>query len=215
VPGPVKPRRYDNSRRQVAASRTRSAILAAARELIAERGYLATTVADVATRAGVAVDTIYAAVGTKPELFRLLIETALSGTDEVVPGEQRDYAARMRATDGAAAKLDIYAGAIAQIQPKLAPLHAALSAASGGVPELAELWHKISERRAVNMRRLAADLAETAELRDDLTLQEVADIIWSLNSSEYYTMLVTERGWTVERYAAWLADAWKRLLLKG
>jgi hypothetical protein len=34
-----------------------------------------------------------------------------------------------------------------------------------------------------------------------------------MNSSEYYAMLVHERGWPPERYEAWLYDAWTRLLL--
>jgi hypothetical protein len=45
----------------------------------------------IAGRAGVALDTVYAAVGRKPELARLLIETAISGTDHATPAEQRDY----------------------------------------------------------------------------------------------------------------------------
>ena len=35
-----------------------------------------------AGRAGVALDTVYGSVGRKPELARLLIETAISGTDQ-------------------------------------------------------------------------------------------------------------------------------------
>lgn len=63
------------------------------------------------------------------------------------------------------------------------------------------------------MRLLAADLTSTNALRPELTLDEVADIIWTMNSSEYYAMVVHERGWSPERYEAWLYDAWTRLLL--
>lgn len=63
------------------------------------------------------------------------------------------------------------------------------------------------------MRDLAADLRATGQLRDDLDDGEVADIIWSLNAVDYY-MLLRERGWSAERFAAWLADAWTRLLLR-
>ncbi len=57
-----------------------------------------TTVAAIARRAGVAPDTVYASVGTKPALFELLIESALSGRDEAVPGARRDYVEAMRRT---------------------------------------------------------------------------------------------------------------------
>ena len=83
VPVAVKPRSrpYNARRRQAAASRRRQTILAAATRLFLERGYLATTMTDIAVEAGVALDTIYALAGRKPRLFRLLIETAISGTD--------------------------------------------------------------------------------------------------------------------------------------
>ena len=86
---PVK-RRYDTTRRQQGAARTQAAILDAARELFGTRGYAATPMTAIADQAGVALDTVYAAVGRKPELARLLVETAISGTDQAVPAEQRD-----------------------------------------------------------------------------------------------------------------------------
>ena len=63
------------------------------------------------------------------------------------------------------------------------------------------------------MRLFAQDLAATGELRPGLDVDEVADVVWSLNSAEYYTLLVRERGWPPARFAAWLADTWCRLFL--
>ncbi len=213
VPEQVKPRRYDSSRRKLAAAQTRSLILAAARELFVSHGYGTTTVAAIAERAGVAQDTVYAAVGTKPAIFRLLMESALSGRDETVPGAQREYVIQMRAAPDVRSKLAIYAAAVTAIQGRLAPLFVALRAAASANPELAQLRREISERRARNMRDLAADLATTGELRVDVDGDEIADVIWAMNSSEYYALLVLERGWTPERFERWLLDAWTRLLL--
>ena len=57
---PVKtPRRYDSSARREQARATRRQVLAAATALFLERGYAATTMADVAARAGVVVQTVY------------------------------------------------------------------------------------------------------------------------------------------------------------
>jgi AcrR family transcriptional regulator len=215
VPDQVKPRRrYDGSRRRDAAAATKSTILLAARELFIADGYASTTMAAIASRAAVAPDTVYAAVGTKPVLFRLLIESALSGASEAVPGEDREYAKQMRAAGDVRTKLAIYAAAVTGIQQRLAPLFLALRAAAATHPELDRLWTEITERRARNMRALADDLASTGELRTDLTLDEVADIIWTTNSSEYYAQLVLERGWSHPRFERWLFDAWSRLLLK-
>jgi hypothetical protein len=80
-------------------------------------------------------------------------------------------------------------------------------------PTCAELWTDITNRRASNMRALAADLRAAGGLREDLTDEEVADVVWSMNAVEYWLLLVGERGWTPERFRSWIADAWIRLLL--
>jgi AcrR family transcriptional regulator len=209
MPGPVK-RRYDATRRRQAAARTRTAILDAARELFTERGYAATPMTAIADRAGVALDTVYAAAGRKPDLARLLIETAISGTDQAVPAEQRDYVRAIQAAADAGTKIAVYAAAVAAIAPRMALVLAIIQQAPDE-PELAQLWRQIAERRAANMRLFVADLATVAPLR--LNLDEAADIVWATNAAELYQLLVGQRGWTPERYERFLTDTWQRLLL--
>jgi AcrR family transcriptional regulator len=210
---PVKSRPYHAPRRRESAAQTRRAILDAATRLFAEHGYSAVTMATIATEAGVATDTVYAAIGPKPVLFRLLIERAISGEDEPVTAEERDYVRAIHAEPDARQKLAIYARAIRRIQARLAPLFLALQAAASSELELAALWAEIGERRATNMRRLAAELADTGALRRDISVDEAADVIWSMNAAEFYVLLVQQRGWAPERYEQWLSDAWQRLLL--
>jgi len=206
-------RRYNASRRAAQAAATRRSVLAAARELFVRQGYRATTVSQIAERAGVAVDTVYASVGRKPEVLRELVETSVSGTDHAVPAVRRDYVAQIHAAQGARAKITVYALAIIEIQQRLAPVFLALCDAAATEPACAALWTSIAERRAANMREFAAELRATGELRDDLTDDEVADIVWSMNASEYWVLLVVQRGWAPDRFGRWLADAWIRLLL--
>jgi AcrR family transcriptional regulator len=209
MPGPVK-RRYDATGRRQAAARTRSAILDAARQLFAEHGYTATPMTAVAGRAGVALDTVYATVGRKPELARLLIETAISGTDQAIAAEQRDYVQAIQAAPDAKTKIAIYAAAITAIAPRMALVLGIIQQAAAE-PELAALRTEIAERRAANMRRFVADLAAAAPLR--LDPGQAADIVWATNSAELYQLLVGQRGWTPQRYEQFLADTWQRLLL--
>jgi len=212
MPAPVK-RRYDATRRRQAAARTRTAILDAARELFTERGYTATPMTAIAERAGVALDTVYASVGRKPELARLLIETAISGTSDAVPAEGRDYVRAVRAAADAEAKITIYASAIRAIAARMAPLLAALQQAAPAEPALAALLQEISGRRHANMRLFAADLAAVATLR--VSVDEAADIVWATNASELYQLLVGQCGWTPQHYEQFLADLWRRMLLPG
>jgi AcrR family transcriptional regulator len=206
-------RRYDAPRRAEQAAATRRAILTAARDLFVRRGYVTTTVAEIAERAQVSVDTVYATIGRKPVLLREVVETAISGGDRAVPAVERDYVIAIRAAPTARDMLAIYAGAITSIHQRLAPIFLALRDAALHDPTSAELWAEIAHRRARNMRGFAADLRATGELRADLTHDEVADIVWSMNAVEYWVLLVHERGWTADRFRAWLADAWVRLLL--
>lgn len=213
VDGPVKTRRYRSPTRAAQAARTRRQILRSARELFLAQGYAATTMAQIAEHAGVAVDTVYAAVGTKPALLRLLLETAISGTDEAVPAERRDYVTRIRAADGAREKLSIYATALVEILPRLAPLEQVLDEAARQDPDLAALHSEIHQRRASNMLRLAEGLAQTGQLRPTVSVQEAADVIWATNAATFYSLLMSRPGWTPDRYGTWLADTWTRILL--
>jgi AcrR family transcriptional regulator len=206
-------RRYHSPRRLEQAVATRRAVLDAARDLFVSKGYLATTVADVARQARVAVDTVYATVGRKPALLREVVETAISGGDQAVPAEQRNYVARVRAATTARGKIEAYVAGLVDIQPRLAPVYLALRDAAATDADSAALWSEISGRRAANMRLFAADLRSTGELRPDLPDDEVADVVWSMNGPEYWLLLVGERGWSADRFAAFLVDAWERLLL--
>jgi AcrR family transcriptional regulator len=210
---PVK-RSYDATNRKAAARKTQEGIISAATRLFMERGYVPTTMAAIADAAGVAVDTVYASVGPKPVLFRLLIERAISGAERPVDPMDRNYVREMRAEQDAGRKLEIYAAATREIQERMAPLFAVLHAAARTDQELAQLWSDISERRARNMVLLAEDLASTGSVRRDLSIQDVADIVWATNASEFYALLVLQRGWSPERFEHWLADSWKRILLE-
>jgi AcrR family transcriptional regulator len=212
---PTQGRRpYRSPRRAEQAAQTRHAILQAARELIVERGYTRATIADIAARAGVAADTVYAAVGRKPVILRELVETSLSGGDEAVPAAQRDYVRRLQAAPDGETKLGIYAAAVAEIMPRLVPIFLALRDAAVEDHDCRALWAEISTRRARNMLELAADLRVTGQIRPDLSDQQVADIVWSMNAPEYVELLTVQRGWTAEEVGAFLRDAWVRVLLR-
>lgn len=211
----VNGRVYDNAARQTQSAETRQRVLNAAHQLIVERGYRKTTVADIALEAGVHIDTVYALVGRKPVLLRELIEQAVSGTDRAVTPEERNYVKAILAEPDPARKLAIYARAVRHIQARMAPLFLALRDASATEPEAGVVWREISDRRAKNMRDLVRNLKAADGLRDDLSIDEAADTIWATNSSELYVLLTVERGWSADRYERWLADTWCRLLLRN
>ena len=84
-------RRYVSPLRREAAARTRLAVLDAARELFTAQGYMATTVDEIAGRAGVSKPTVFAAAGSKQAILKQLRDIALAGDDEPVPVAQRPW----------------------------------------------------------------------------------------------------------------------------
>ena len=213
MPKEVKRRSYDTTRRDAQSDATRQRIIGAARSLIIERGYRATSIAAIAEVADVNIDTVYALVGRKPLLLREVIEQAISGTDHPVSATERDYVKAIIAEPDPAEKLAIYARATRAIHARMAPLYLALRDAAATDRDAQREWNTISQRRAANMRDLARDLRRANGLRAGLSITEAADILWVTNSAELYVLLTIERVWTPRHYQRWLTDTWQRLLL--
>ncbi len=212
VPQQVKTRSYRSPHRREQAAATRSSVLTAARELLQNNGYAATSVADIARLAGVSVDTVYASVGRKPQIVLAVIDMVLGAADEPVPAEQRDYVRAIQREPTALGKIKVYAAAVARLIPQTAPLQEILRTAGQTDADCAAAWQHLVRRRAANMRLFAADLRSTGELRGDLADEEVADVVWSTNAAEYW-LLLEQRGWTSARYETLLVDLWSRMLL--
>src|ERR687888_489413 len=105
----VKPRprrRYDATRRQAQAAQTRQDILDAAQRLFLDRGYAA-----IAQAAGVVVETIYRAHGSKAELFKAVVRAAVAGgtARAEVPVEQRPAIQAVIAETDPHRQLELYA----------------------------------------------------------------------------------------------------------
>jgi AcrR family transcriptional regulator len=213
----VKTRTYTSTRRRARALKNRRAIIEAANELFTTRGYRDTSVTEIAERAHVSVDTLYVAVGRKPQLLLavhdlVLGEMELDEEARPLVADQRAYVKAVRAEATAAGKIRVYADALTRVLPRTAPLMRALLEAAASDPDCRRVWDSVDQRRAANMRLLAADLRSTGELRPDLSDDEVADLIWSMNSPVYFSTLA-DRGWTAERYADLVADVWTRTLV--
>jgi AcrR family transcriptional regulator len=212
----VKPRRrYDSSRRQAQAAQTRQDILAAAHRLFLERGYAGTTLAAIATAAGVVVETIYRAYGSKAELFKAVVRAAVAGgaNHAQVPVEQRPAIAAVIAETDPHRQFELYAATQPGIHARAGPLLRVLIGAATADPELAEVWTQIEDERRNGLARFAQLLADRGALRPELPVEEARDLLWTLNSLAVHDLLVLRCGWSPERYRDWLGGALARELL--
>jgi len=210
---PVKPRRYDASRRRAQARRTRQAIIDAARHRFLHDGYTVTTIAAIAADADASPDTIYKSFGGKAGLLRAMCDDALSGAGPV-PAQQRSDA--MQAAEPDRATLLRGLGTLtAEVAPRIAPLLLLLATAAGNDPALAELQAQLEDARLARMTQVARTLAGKTPLRAGRTVDETADIMWAYSSPELYRLLVITRGWTPERYGEFVGESLVDALLEG
>src|SRR5262245_51693198 len=137
---PVKPtRRYDVSRRQEQALENRRRVLAAARRLFFEQGYVETAMPEIAKAAGVSVQTVYKTFANKATLLKAVFDVSVAGDDEPVPMAERDVIGAIQAEPDAARKITMYFEHLAEAAPRVVPVQllaraaASADAAAGGV----------------------------------------------------------------------------------
>jgi len=208
---PVKPRRrYDSTRRRAQARETRDAILDVARRRFLREGFGPTTVAAIAAEAGVSVDTVYKAFGGKAGLLRAVCERALAG-EGPVPAEARSDALQSTETDPRAI-LRGWGALTTEVAPRVAPILLLIRQAAAD-PEMAGLQAEMDGQRLKRMTHNARALARAGHLRDDLTVEGAGEILWIYSSPQLYELLVLLRGWPLERYGTFIADAMIAALL--
>ncbi|HET9347491.1 MAG TPA: helix-turn-helix domain-containing protein [Candidatus Limnocylindrales bacterium] len=212
----VKPRRtYRSTRRAEQAAQTRRDIVMASGALFRERGYAGTSMPAIAEAAGVAIETIYRAFGSKAGLFRAVIEAALAGgaARADTPVEERPAIRAVIEELDPRRKVELYAATQPGIHRRAGPLLRTLLGAAGTDPELRGLWDEMEAWRLTGQGRFVGMLAEAGALRPGLDLDEARDVTWTLCSLANYDLLVTARGWSDARYERWLATTLKAALL--
>lgn len=211
----VKPRRrYDGSRRQDAAQQTQREVLAAARRLFVEHGYAATSVRQIADEAGVSVQTLYGGFTNKAGILKRLGDVAVVGDDEPVALADRSVVAEMQAMDDPYAVLARNAAMVRGIWDRFGDLLPVLRSAAAVEPEVADEQHRnVVVNRRAGMGHLVGLLSGLQALRPGLEAGEAADVAWALCGPDVYEALVLVRGWTSDRYEAWLAETLQGALL--
>lgn len=197
-------RRYDSSGRQAQARRNREAILDAAQRQFLEGGYAATTIAAVAAEAGVSVETIYKAFGGKPGLVRAIYDRGLVGR-QAVPAYQRADELRERGTDPRTIMRN-WGRIASEVHSMVSPIERLVRAAAASDPDMAALLQAHNDLREARARHHARFLRERGYLRQGISLGQATDILWTCTSDELYDLLVTQRGWSLPRFARFLGD---------
>lgn len=210
-----KPRRvYDNRRRAEQARATRRRVLAAAHDLLLAEGYAGTTMAGIARAANVSVESVYKGFGSKAALVKELYDVTLAGDDEPIPIAQRPEFKALAAEPDPRRKLAHYAALAHVLVGRVGPLLAVLLAgARGGDPELREFAATVNRERLLGATGVVRHVADVGALRPGLDVDRARDIVWTLISPEVHDLLVVARGWSLDDYETWLAQALADALL--
>ena len=194
------PRRADKARR------TRLALIAAAAELFAERGYTGTTIEAIAQKAGVARPTVFTSMpGGKPQLLKEARDVAIAGDDEPVPIPQRTWYVQTLAQSDPVVLLRMQSGNNRRILERVAALELVIRA-TGADPALATLAAEARRQRRFGAATITGRLHELGALRPGLTHEAARDIYYAIASPEVFMLLTHDQGWSGTAYEEWLAD---------
>lgn len=211
--GDVKRRTYDSPRRREQAAATRLAILQAAEHLFEERGYVGTSVAEIADEAGVALKTVYAVFGTKAEVLRALWNLRMRGDEDPVPIPERQSYRDTVAEPSPRRRLARVARNVRLIRERTGALPEIVRVAAPADEQIAVLWERFErDLYEKGMRGIAESLERDGVLSADV--ETATDILWTLTHPDLYRLLVRRRGWSADRYETWLADAMRSQLLR-
>ena len=211
----VKPQRrpYRSPRRAARAAGTREAILVAAHRLFLTAGWTNTTIAAVASAAGVSNETVYASFGSKKAILRELVVRAVRAGEPDTPlTEQPSLKKIMRETDQGR-QIELFAADIAALLDRVAPLMDVVRTASQTSDELAALYAQLHAGRRKNLEWFAGVLQQHGPLRGGLDAETAGGLIWRLASPELFLLARRVENVSRRAFADWLAATLKRLLL--
>jgi len=189
------------------AQQTRRDILGAARRLFAERGYSATSINDIAEEAGVAIQTIYARLGSKRGMLLALIDLIDEEAGVGTLAEEVTSARTPLAALRAGVRLT------RSFQERCGDIVEALFTAAGAEPELADAVAEGQRRHREGARVTIDRIQKLDGLRNDV-LPERAQALFALSTNHEAWRELT-RGYQLGWDAAedWLVEALSRALL--
>jgi AcrR family transcriptional regulator len=199
-------RNYDASGRREQARARRQAVVLAAKELFERDGFRATTIAAVARSAGVSAESVYKGFGTKATLAKAVFDQVIAGDDDPVPIARRAEAQDVQAEPDVRRKIALFTAGLAHRQQRSAKVQILIRDGRHTDDTLEEVWQNLLDERLTGMGMLANHLLATGRLRDGIDHTEVRDVLWTYIAVELYELLVLQRTWPLDRYAAWIAQ---------
>jgi AcrR family transcriptional regulator len=207
-------RPYDARRRRQRAEQellaTRLRVVEAARALFLGRGYVATTMADIAREAGVALQSVYKVGHSKADLLHQVRDLAVAGDDQQLMLLDRPEFIAIRAETDPERQVEMFATLVATTMQRLAPVWVAYREAAA-VDEKAATNLVTAHQRRYHTFANVIGAIPLHRLRH--SPEQSTETAWAIASPEVYLLLQSVLDWDADRYSEWLSRTLADLLL--
>ena len=207
-------RPYDARRRRQRAEQERRAtrlrVMEAAHTLFLERGYVATTMADIAREAGVALQSVYKVGHSKADLLHQVRDLAVAGDDQQVMLLDRPEFIAIRAETDPERQVEMLATLVATTMQRLGPVWVAYREAAAVDEKAAANLVTAQQRRQHSFANVIGAIPQH-RLRH--SPDQSTETAWAIASPEVYLLLQSVLEWDADRYSEWLSRTLADLLL--
>jgi AcrR family transcriptional regulator len=200
-------RPYDGSGRREAARARRYAVVLSAKDLFERDGYRATTIAAIAAASNVSSEMVYKSFGNKAALAKAVFDLAVAGDDEPVPVRDRPSALAVTSEPEARRKIALFVDGLVERLERSVKVQIMIRDGRHVDDALIPVWEQVLGEGLTGMEMLGRQLMETGQLRQNLTLAEIRDVLWNYLAIDHYERLVLVRGWRVADFQRWLTAA--------
>jgi AcrR family transcriptional regulator len=200
-------RPYDGSRRREAARARRHAVVLSARDLFERDGYRATTIAAIATASKVSSEMVYKSFGSKSALAKAVFDLAVAGDDEPVPVRDRPSALAVTTEPEARRKIALFVDGLVERLQRSVKVQIMIRDGRHVDDALIPIWEQVLSEGLTGMEMLGQQLLDTGQLKQNLTLAEIRDVLWNYLAIDHYERLVLVRGWRIVDFQLWLTAA--------
>ena len=201
-------------KRKQRARETRARVAAAAARLFAARGYQGPPMDAVAAEAGVAVQTVYFAFRTKPELLIAAYDQAVLGSLDAPTPDRQDWHQRVLADaeHNPTEALRQFVDGVMGILGRSAPLVPVMVTSPD--EEVRRAFEYRQQGRYEGYRQVVQALARAGNIHPELDEGKATDLLYGVLSPELHGILCASRGWTPEDFAQWALTTLQTQLLR-
>jgi AcrR family transcriptional regulator len=190
---------------------TRRRIIDAAAELFVADGYSGTTLERIASRADVAVQTVYFHFGNKRTVLKEAVGIAAVGDDQPVAMLNRSWHDQARDEQDPARVIAAWTAYGRGVMTRIGPIMRVVRDAATVDPDMAEQWAANQEQTASAFLVLANQLNGMDALR--VPVEKAVDILCVLSGPEMYLQLAA-RGWSPQQWEHFVLDSLTHALLR-